>query len=62
MRTETQCIVLGGKGGGGGKRGKKRKTFFKFFWSYWEGGGRRWGRGEARTVRISQSQVFTDAR
>lgn len=43
------------------KKGKK-KAFFKFFWSSWggEGGGGR--RGETRTVSISQSQVFTEAR
>lgn len=54
MRTETQCIVL--------KKKKNNKTFFKFFWSSWGGEGSSGRRGEARTVSISQSQVFTEAR
>lgn len=29
MRTETQCIVLGGKGGGKGEKGEKKKNIFQ---------------------------------
>lgn len=56
MRTKTQCIVLWKK-----KKGKKKSIFQIFLVVLGRGG---WGgrRGETRTVSISQSQVFTEAR